>query len=42
MFCYVAIQFGDLDFPQQIPGDRRGVKIREKWVFCLMRNAQSE
>ena len=42
MFCYVAILFGDIDFPQEIPGVRRKGKFGEKWVFCLMRNAQSE
>ena len=24
MFCYVALLFGDIDFPQEIPGVRRG------------------
>ena len=42
MFCYVALLFGDIDFPQEIPGDRAGGKIDEKWVFRVMRNAQSE
>ena len=42
MFCYVALLFGDIDCHQEIPGVRHRGKIDEKWVFCLMRNAQSE
>ena len=42
MFRYVASYFGSIDCPQEIPANRRGGKISEKWVFCLVRNAQSE
>ena len=42
MFCYVALLFGDIDFPQEIPANRRGGGNDEKWVFRVMRNAQSE
>ena len=42
MFCYVALLFADIDFLQEIPGDHKGGKNDEKWVFHLMRNAQSE
>ncbi|HSQ56208.1 MAG TPA: hypothetical protein VLM40_10750 [Gemmata sp.] len=42
MFRYVASSFGDIDFPQEIPADRRLGTIDEKWVFRVMRNAQSE
>ena len=42
MFCYVAILFGDIAFPQEIPAKRREGKNVEKWVFKVMRNAQSE
>ena len=42
MFCYVALHLGDIDFPQEIPGVRREAENDKKWVFPLMRNAQSE
>ena len=42
MFCYVALRLGDIHFRQEIPGDHRGGENGEKWVFHLMRNAQSE
>ena len=42
MFCYDALLFGDIDFPQEIPGVCRGGKNGEKRVFRVMRNAQSE
>ena len=42
MFCYVAMHFGGIYFAQEIPADRRGGRNDEKWVFRLMRNAQSE
>ena len=42
MFCYAALHFGDIDLPQKIPGDHCGSANGKKWVFCLMRNAQSE
>ena len=42
MFCYGALHFGDIDFSQEIPGDRELGRNDEKWVFHLMRNAQSE
>ena len=42
MFCYVAPLFGDIEYLQEIPRDRRGGENGEKWVFRLMRNAQSE
>ena len=42
MFCYVALLFGDINFPQEIPGIRREGQIGKKWVFHLIRNAQSE
>ena len=42
MFCYVALFFGGIDFALGNPGDGRGGGKHEKWVFCLMRNAQSE
>ena len=31
-----------IDFPLEIPANRRGAKKEKKWVFHLMRNAQSE
>ena len=42
MFCYVASLFGNSDIPQEIPANRGGAENAEKWVFHLMRNAQSE
>ena len=42
MFYYVALLFGDIDFTQEIPGDRDGGGNDDKWVFRVMRNAQSE
>ena len=42
MFCYGPCLFVSIDCPLEIPGDRRGAKNGEKWVFCFMRNAQSE
>ena len=42
LFYYGYSLFSTIDFPLEIPGDRRKGKLREKWVFKLMRNAQSE
>ena len=42
MFCYVAFLVRDSDFPQEIPAILLGGENGEKWVFRLMRNAQSE
>ena len=42
MFFYGYSLFADIDFPLEFPGDRDRGKKFEKWVFSLMRNAQSE
>ena len=42
LFHYGYHLFADIDFPQEIPANRRGAENDEKWVFHLMRNAQSE
>ena len=42
MFCYGPCHFVSIDFPQEIPVVCRGGRNSEKWVFRVMRNAQSE